>query len=77
VQEARTEKRDTDEVRNLVFDLFRESAWWNFKVFVVVAHSLSLSLSVFFFFSPSLLFSLSPSPPLSFSFYGDTNIKVG
>ena len=67
VQEARTEKRDTDEVRNLVFDLFRESAWWNFKVFVVVAHSLSLSLSVFFFFSPSLLFSLSPSPPLPLS----------
>jgi hypothetical protein len=32
VQEARTEKRDTDEVRNLVFDLFRESALWNFKV---------------------------------------------
>jgi len=33
VQEARTERRDTDEVRNLVFDIFRESPMWGLKVF--------------------------------------------
>ena len=32
VQEARSERRDADEVRNHVFDLFRESPMWGLKV---------------------------------------------
>ena len=61
VQEARTEKRDTDEVRNLIFDLFRESALWNFKVFFFSPLPVPLSASF------PLCFSAAPSLPLSLS----------